>query len=70
VTYFSNGTVPDSETPLVGDVNLDKVVNFSNISPFISVLSSNAFQAEADIDQNGEVNFLDITPLIVILSNQ
>ena len=55
---------------LVGDVNLDGVVTFLDISPFIATLSSGGFQAEADIDQNGVVNFLDIAPFIDILANQ
>ena len=53
---------------LLGDVNQDGVVNFSDISPFIGVLSFQAFQAEADIDQNGVVDFLDISPFIGILT--
>ena len=54
--------------PVLGDVNLDGVVNFLDISPFISVLSGGPFQVEADIDENGVVNFLDISPFIAILS--
>ena len=53
---------------LLGDVNLDGVVNFSDIAPFIAVLSNGGSQAEADIDQNGIVNFSDIAPFIGILS--
>jgi arylsulfatase A-like enzyme len=50
--------------PLLGDVSLDGTVNFLEITPFISVLSSGGFQVEADCDQNGAVNFLDISPFI------
>ena len=53
---------------LAGDVNLDGVVDFFDIQPFINVLSAQAFQAEADIDGNGEVDFFDIQPFINILS--
>jgi len=53
---------------LLGDVNLDGAVNFLDIRPFISVLSSGGFQIEADIDESGTVDFLDITPFIAILS--
>ena len=56
--------------PLLGDVNLDGVVDFFDISPFISILSSGGFQTEADIDQSDKVDFLDISPFITILSNQ
>ena len=54
--------------PLIGDVNLDGVVDFFDISPFIEILSGAGFQAEADIDQNDEVDFFDISPFITILS--
>ena len=64
--YFP-GTI---STVRLGDVSLDGTVNFLDISPFISALSTGEFQAEADIDQNGTVNFLDISPFIGILSGQ
>ena len=53
---------------LLGDVNLDGVVDFLDIGPFITVLSGNGFQAEADCDENGVVDFLDIAAFIAILS--
>jgi hypothetical protein len=53
---------------LLGDVNLDGVVNFLDIAPFIAVLSGNAFQAEADVNLDDVVNFLDIAAFIAILS--
>jgi hypothetical protein len=46
----------------------DGSVTFLDISPFISVLSSGDFQAEADVDESGNVDFLDISPFINILS--
>ena len=61
-------TVTLSTDLLLGDVNLDGEVNFLDIAPFISILSANGFQAEADIDQSGGVNFLDIVPFIAILA--
>ena len=45
------------------------MVNFLDISPFISVLSSGEFQLEADVNQDGAVNFLDISLFIQALSN-
>lgn len=57
-------------SPLLGDVNLDRVVNFLDIAPFISVLSAAVYQTEADCDLNGAVNFLDISPFIALLSGQ
>lgn len=55
---------------LKGDVNLSGNVDFLDIAPFIAVLSSAGFQAEADCDCNGMVNFLDIAPFINILASQ
>ena len=54
---------------LLGDVNQDNVVNFLDISPFITVLSNGEFQAEADINEDGVVNFLDIAPFINLLAS-
>ena len=52
---------------LRGDVNLDGVVNFSDIPPFIELLISEEFQAQGDVDENGSVEFQDIPPFIGIL---
>jgi len=57
----------DSVTTL-GDVNRDGVVDFLDISPFVTVLSTGGSQAEADIDGDGDVSFFDISPFIDILS--
>ncbi len=58
---------PPIQTTLLGDVNLDGVVNFSDIPAFISVLQSGGFQAEADCDESGVVDFADIPAFIAIL---
>jgi hypothetical protein len=58
----------DAPAVLLGDVNVDGVVDFLDISPFISALSGGGYQAEADCDQSGVVDFLDISPFIAILS--
>jgi len=52
---------------VLGDVNLDGMVDFSDIPAFIAVLSSGEFQAEADCDQSGMVSFADIPAFIAIL---
>ena len=54
---------------LLGDVNLDGVVDFLDISPFIPFLFTSRFQREADINQDGLINFLDISPFIKILTS-
>ena len=71
---FSAGSDPndpnDPETKmLLGDVNRDGSVDFLDISPFISVLSSGGFEDNADINRDGSVTFLDIAPFIAILSS-
>jgi len=55
--------------PIVGDVDQDGTVGFSDVPTFISVLASGVFQFEADIDQNGVVDFSDIPPFIEILTS-
>ena len=55
-------------TPLLGDCNLDGDVNFSDISPFIAILSGDGFLTEADINEDGVVDFCDISPFISILA--
>ena len=54
---------------LLGDVNLDGVVDFFDISPFIAILTGNTFQFEADMNGDEVVDFFDISPFIAILSS-
>ena len=64
------GDFPTGPRPvLLGDANIDCVVDFFDITWFIRVLSSGTFQAEADMDGNGVVDFFDIQPFIEILSD-
>lgn len=67
-SQWANWINPTITTCLLGDVDLNGVVNFQDIAPFIARLSSGDFQTEADCDQNGTVNFFDIAPFIEILS--
>ena len=53
---------------LLGDCNRDGVIDFSDISPFITVLASDGYLAEADTNDDGAVTFDDISPFIVLLS--
>ncbi|MDB2687300.1 hypothetical protein N9Y42_08815 [Mariniblastus sp.] len=53
---------------LLGDCNQDGFVDFSDIAPFISVLASDGYLAEADTNEDGAVTFDDIGPFIVLLS--
>ena len=51
----------------LGDVDRNGVVSFSDIAPFITLLTVGGFQCEADCDESGEVNFSDISVFIGIL---
>ena len=53
---------------LLGDVNLDGVVNLLDVQPFVDLLVSGDFQAEADINQDGVVDLLDVQPFVDLLS--
>ena len=64
---FSDFIVVTPEV-LLGDVNQDGEVNFSDISPFILALSVGNSIAEADIDEDGEVSLADISPFIALLA--
>ena len=55
---------------LKGDVDMDGDIDFSDIPPFISVLQSGVFQAEADCDCSTVVDFADIPAFINILQEQ
>ena len=60
------GVVADTGV-LLGDVDLNGIVDFADIPAFIAVLMSGVFQAEADCDQSGFVDFDDIPAFIAIL---
>ena len=54
---------------LIGDVNLDGMIDFNDIPRFVDLLLMGMFQCEADIDGNGVVNFNDIPPFVDLLLN-
>ena len=54
---------------LLGDINKDGEVNLLDVAPFVELLTSGGFQAEADINQDGVVDLLDIGPFVDLLSN-
>ena len=65
VALASASVIPEV---LLGDVDGDGAVTFSDISPFIALLTAGGFQASADIDQKGVVGFQDISPFISVLT--
>ena len=68
--YGVGGNIGTPDLPtLLGDCNLDGVVNFADISPFISILSANDYLEQADVNQDGTVDFADISPFISLLSS-
>ena len=56
--------VPD---PLLGDCNLDGVVDFSDIDAFVEILIGGTFLEEADCNLDDAVTFADIPSFITIL---
>ena len=52
----------------LGDVNQDGAVDLLDVGPFVAVLSSGQYQAEADCNQDGAVNLLDVNPFIDLVS--
>ena len=55
-------------TVLLGDINLDGVVDLLDVTPFVQLLTSGDFQCEADVNQDGVVDLLDVTPFVDLLS--
>ena len=49
---------------LLGDVNLDSLVNGLDVDPFVDVLLNGPYQAQADMNQDGDVNGLDVDPFV------
>ena len=65
---FINPSLGGGTPVLLGDANCNNVVDFGDIAPFIALLSSGEFKAEADINMSGTVDFADIAGFISILS--
>lgn len=53
---------------LLGDVNLDGIVNLLDIGPFVDLLTDGQYQLEADFNFDGHVNLLDVATFVDILS--
>lgn len=66
-SQLNNFNIAYNDFAQVGDCNLDGVVNFSDIGPFILILSADSYLPEADINLDGAVTFSDIPPFIEIL---
>ena len=64
---LSETDISAPEGPLLGDVDLNGIADFEDISAFIAVLLSGEYQAEADCDENETVDFDDVSIFIAIL---
>jgi len=67
VEYFDDNGEVIGVADIIGDVNEDCAVNFSDIPAFIECLRSGNFHPQADVDFSGVVDFSDIPPFIAIL---
>ncbi|MEM9413550.1 MAG: dockerin type I domain-containing protein, partial [Planctomycetota bacterium] len=54
---------------LLGDVNLDGVVDLLDVAPFVDLISFGKYQVEADLNEDGAVNILDVQLFVQLLSN-
>ena len=58
----------ETDTFILGDVNMDGAVNLLDVPPFVTLLISGEVLAEADINMDGDVNLLDVAPFVDLLS--
>ncbi len=58
------GSAEPGDGFLLGDVNLDGLVNGLDVDPFVDVLLNGPYQIEADMNSDGEVNGLDVDPFV------
>lgn len=69
-----DNTIGDSATVSVipelvlGDLNGDLFVQLTDVQPFIELLQSGRFQAEADINQDGHIDLLDVAVFVDLLT--
>ena len=64
MTSRARFTVEYVSSVLLGDVNLDTMVNGLDVDPFVDVLLNGPFQLEADMNVDGVVNGLDVDPFV------
>lgn len=65
---FSNVQIDVLPAVLLGDVNLDSVVNLLDVDCFVDRVVNGVFQAEADCNQDDVVDLLDVNPFVQILA--
>jgi hypothetical protein len=63
-SHFDDVSLSSTSAALLGDVNLDDVVNGLDVDPFVGLVTSGTYQAEGDMNGDGEVNGLDVDPFV------
>ena len=58
----------DPDNVLLGDVNRDGVVNLLDVTPFVGLLSTGDYTANADMNVDGIVNLLDVALFVDALA--
>ena len=53
---------------IVGDTNLDGVVNLLDVSSFVDAVTNSAFACEADTNEDGSVDLLDVASFVSLLT--
>lgn len=66
---FTRVNISTSAGVLLGDVNMDGLVNLLDVSSFVDRLATNTFQVEADCNEDGSVNLLDVAAFVDILGS-
>ena len=56
-----------SEAILLGDVNLDGMVDLLDVAVFVQILTDDSFLKEADINEDCVVDLLDVAPFVQLL---
>ena len=66
---FMQGTKPDPQPYLKGDVNGDGEVNIADVNALIDILLTGADNSEgrSDVNEDGEVSIADVNTLIDII---
>ncbi len=60
--------VPEDILP--GDVNQDGEVTLLDVAPFVKLITTGTFQAEADVNGDGVVDLLDVAPFVELLTGK
>jgi hypothetical protein len=64
VDFDTVSLTAESSIILLGDVNMDGVVNGLDVDPFVGLVTSGTYQAEGDMNEDGVVNGLDVDPFV------